>query len=105
MQHCYNYSHHVVCYIPTKFLSYNWKFVPFDHFPSFNSPPLTLEHRAPIIEYLDFIQLFAYSHLYIIFWSHISFFFNTFFLFSLKMLFTHIVNLQNVICKIEYNYI
>ena len=47
--HCriVNYSHHVVHYILRTYLSYNWKFVPFDYLPPTPpSPPATASANA-----------------------------------------------------------
>ena len=37
-----NYSYHVVHYIPSTYLSYNWKLVCFDHLPPIPPPPMAL---------------------------------------------------------------
>ena len=39
MYNSVNYIDHVVHYIPGTYLSYNWKFVPFDHSQPIPSPP------------------------------------------------------------------
>ena len=43
-----NYTNHVVHYIPSTYLSYNWKFVPFDllHPIPLNPPPTSGNHKS-----------------------------------------------------------
>lgn len=44
-----NYSHHTVHYVPRIYVSYSWKFVPFEHLQPFSPLLLTLRLWQPPI--------------------------------------------------------
>ena len=48
-----NYSHHAVHYTPRTYLSYNWKFVPFEHLQSFPPPHAFGRHQ-----YFQYVNIF-----------------------------------------------
>ena len=58
-----NYSYHVVCYIPSIYLSYNWKFVPFDCFPPIPtfSTPASGNHKSDLLFYEFLFVLFYFT--------------------------------------------
>ena len=51
-----DYIYHVVSYIPTTYLSYNWTFRPFDHLHPLPSPstPATGNHKSELV-YCGFV--------------------------------------------------
>ena len=57
MQHRAVFINHVAHYIPSTYLSYNWKFVPFDHLQNSLSPTRIYgKHKF----YLFFYNLFVF---------------------------------------------
>ena len=63
-----NYSCHVVRHIPSTYLSYNWKFLPFDHLPP--GPPSP--HPLPLVT-TDLISFFMSScFLIFCFWFYVQ---------------------------------
>ena len=78
-----NYIYHVTCYIPSSYLSYNWNFLPFDHFHSIL--PLSFisgNHKSDtgfvLCIYNSVSVLFMFVHLFyfldsIYKWNHMYF--------------------------------
>lgn len=61
-----NYSHHAFCYIIRTYLSYNWKFVPFDHLhpmPPTPHSPASGNHKSHLCFYEHIIIFYNVYHL------------------------------------------
>ena len=57
-----NYTYHVIHCIPSTYLSYNWKFVPFDHLHPIPPPPRPASgnHRSDLFFY-EFVNFYKVS--------------------------------------------